>query len=333
MFTSFLVFSMIGAVKYCTGAYQLPETRRLHGGSNNYQPKSSHCVSPSSAYLENTIPRRQFSSLLVGAAGLSSPNCILGASSAQATTGNLAEKLSQRDPAALVNSIFNIPPQNQVYPEFMRGRWKISCSYSGFLFPSKKISRERLIANSQIPGFQKCSIVTLSDLGKDSFEYTLSVDPISGTEDRVESLTTQVNSNLGYTAVSAVKYNPIANPNRISIDFVEYRTRNAERIELFLNGRESEWIPETKTFVCSEYLRQVTFGTGSTVGVPRQAVTNYAHFWTWKQNVENPGLISGNLLTAAYLDPQDSMFFDEPSRPVAVYSHILKGSAAVETTP
>jgi hypothetical protein len=264
-------------------------------------------------------------SLLVGAAGLSSSNLLLPPDAATAATGSLATKLSKQDPAALVSSIFNIPPSTQVYPEFLRGTWQVTCRYGGYLFPSQKIPREQLTANAQIPGFQKCSIVALSDVGKESFDYTLSIDEATGVEDRATSLTTQINANLGYSAVSEILYNPKSNPNRLSIDFVEYRTRNAERIELFVNGRESEFVPETQVFVCSEYLRQVTFGTGSTVGVPRQAATNYAHFWTWKKNADDPSVVTGNLLTAAYLDPQDPLFFDEPSRPVAVYSHVLKG--------
>jgi hypothetical protein len=98
------------------------------------------------------------------------------------------------------------------------------------------------------------------------------------------------------------------------------------------NGRESELIDRTEEngskrqiFVCSEFVQQVTFGTGSQVGVPRQVGTNYAHFWTWKETPGNANAdkLTGNLLTAAYLDPQDSLFFDEPSKPVAVYSHLI----------
>lgn len=325
--TFWFIIAVIRMAYNCAG-HQL---RRPRGSSRCHNSKlnlKDHRNDPWSSREASTIPRRDFSSVLVGIVGMSTPNYILGTSSSQAASGTLASKLSQRDPAVLVNSMFNIPPQSQVYPDFMRGTWKVRCSYSGFLFPSKRISRERLIGNSQVPGFQKCSIVSLADVGKDSFQYTLSIDPASGAEDRIESLTTQINSNLGYDAVSAVKYDAKSNPNRISIDFEEYRTRNAERVELFANGRESEWIPETNTFVCGEYLRQVTFGTGSTVGVPRQVATNYAHFWTWKQNAENPTMITGNLLTAAYLDPQDNLFFDEPSRPVVVYSHVLEGVKA-----
>ena len=54
-------------------------------------------------------------------------------------------------------------------------------------------------------------------------------------------MNTQIDSNLGYSAVQKVLYDN-KKPNRISIDFVEYKTKNAERIELFVNGRESESI-------------------------------------------------------------------------------------------
>jgi hypothetical protein len=126
-----------------------------------------------------------------------------------------------------------------------------------------------------------------------------------------------------------VIYNPTQNPNRLSIEFVPYRTINAERIELFCNAREQSNSPDDDSlFCCAEYVRQVTFGTGSTVGVPRQVSTNYANFYTYQRTTNdddqmsgNGGVITGNLLTTAYLDPQDPQYFQEPSKPVVVYSH------------
>lgn len=257
---------------------------------------------------------------------------------AQAASLSLAQKLSLRDPSALSNSVFNIPPSTQVYPEFMRGSWNVTLQYGGYIFPSKNIPRSRLTTNAQVPGFQKCSIAALSDVGKEVVHYTLNIDETTGIEDRQTSLTTSIDDHLGYSAVQEVLYNPKSNPNRLSVVFIGYKTTNAERIELFCNGRESELIkPQTQVddngnvqtkgniFVSSEYIRQVTFSGGSQVGIPRQVGTNYAHFWTWK---EVPGsdnkVMTGNLLTACYLDPQDSMFFEEPSKPVAVFSHVIK---------
>lgn len=237
----------------------------------------------------------------------------------------LAARLAQRDPSLLTNSIFNIPPPVQIYPPFLRGSWNVTSEFRGYLFPSKRISRERLIKNFDIPGFQKCSIAAACDIGKNLVNYIIRIDETTGWEDRVSTLSGQVDAFLGYEAVEQVIYDARTNPNRISIDFSDYRTRNAERIELFCNARESEYIPEENLFVCSEYIKQVTFGGSSKYGVARQVAGNYAHFWTWRRPPETMDACSlnGNLLTAAYLDPQDPLFFEEPLLPVAIYSHSL----------
>ena len=293
----------------------------------SFNNKVAHSWTPPVNGFEE-ITRRDFASKgLIGSSVLASL-----ALPADAASPSLAQKLSLRDPSALTNSVFNIPPSTQVYPQFMRGSWNVTLQYSGYIFPSQRIPRSRLTTNPQIPGFQKCSIAALSDVGKEVVHFTLKIDEITGFEDRKTSLTTSINDHLGYPAVEDIIYNPKANPNRLSLVFYGYKTTNAERIELFCNGRESELIKSENglegrgdIFVCSEYVRQVTFSGGSQVGIPRQVGTNYAHFWTWK---EIPGsgndMITGNLLTACYLDPQDSMFFEEPSKPVAVFSHVIK---------
>ena len=189
--------------------------------------------------------------------------------------------------------------------------------------PSKKI-----VSNVSIPGFQKLSIAQVGDVGRELTNYKMKIDPSSGLQDRKISLSTSINAHLGDEAVREVVYDVKDNPNRLSIDFIKQRTRNANRIELFCNARESELVSAESSasgqtvFVCSEYIRQVTFGLSQEFGVARQVVGNYAHFWTWR-NGNDDKTITGNLLTAAYLDPQDPMFFEEPSKPVVVYSHDL----------
>jgi hypothetical protein len=269
-----------------------------------------------------------------------------------ATTTGLARRLSLRDPSQLKNSVFNIPPKAQVYPDFLRGQWDVTMKYRGFLFPSTSIPKEKLVSDVSIPGFQKLSIAQVADVGRELTTYQMSIDPVTGFEDRSISLTTSINAHLGYDAVREILYNRKDNPNRISIDFIPNRTRNANRIELFCNARESELVvvPRAPTsssasssssqtdtatiFVCSEHIRQVTFGLSQEFGVARQVVGNYSHFWTWKEDKNNQvnndddppsksTIITGNLLTAAYLDAQDALFFEEPSKPVVVYSHDL----------
>ena len=235
---------------------------------------------------------------------------------------SLAVKLSKKDPSALKNSIFNVPPSAQTFPDWMKGSWQVTSKFGGYLFPSQTIPRDRLTQDFDIPGFQKCSIAATSDVGLDRVDYQMTILE-NGLEDRQSTLASQINAYLGYKAVAHVLYDEKSNPNRLSVDFVDYKTINAERIELFCNGREREIVERdgVHRFLHSEYIRQVTFGTGSTVGVPRQVGGNYGHFWTWRQ--VDDAHMTGNLLTAAYLDPQDSLFFNEPSKPVAVYSHIL----------
>ena len=241
----------------------------------------------------------------------------------------LAAKLSKRDASVLKNSVFNIPPSAQTYPKFMYGQWDVSLRFSGYLFPSQSITKENIISNVNIPGFQKCSIASIADVGRELTTYRMSINQNNNNngllEDRVESFKSSIGAHLGYDAVDNVIYDPSSNPNRISINFVKNRTRNAERIELFCNARESELVPNPNNsnlsiFVSSEYIRQVTFSLSQEFGVARQVIGNYAHFWTWKE-VEDGQSMTGNVLTACYLDPQDPMFFQEPSKPVAVYSH------------
>jgi len=58
-----------------------------------------------------------------------------------AISEGLASKLSKRDPAALKNSVFNIPPGPQVYPDFMRGNFDVTMKFRGFIFPSTTIPK------------------------------------------------------------------------------------------------------------------------------------------------------------------------------------------------
>jgi hypothetical protein len=186
------------------------------------------------------------------------------------SVGGLARRLSSRDPTQLKNQIFNIPPKTpQIYPPFARGVWDVTMTFAGYTFPSTTISKNQLISNANVPGFQKLSIAMIGDVGKATSSYILDIDTSTGYENRILSYTSSIQSHLGYNAIRDIKYNPNDNsPNRLSIDFIPQRTRNANHIELFCNARESELLllPTTTSsttaassvFVCSEHIRQVT---------------------------------------------------------------------------
>jgi len=322
-------------------AVVVANSRRKYCRSNNNNKLLD--ASSEDAATQQKVHRRQIITATAAAALV--VGLLPQSPSHAASSDSLGTRLAQRDASVLQNRLFNVPPAAQVYPDWMRGDWRVQSQFLGYLFPSTTISKPRLTQNySGVAGFQKCSIAVTADVGKENVHYNFRIDPATGLEDRAFNFQQQIDAYLGYKAVQSVIYDGNKNPNRLSIDFVDYRTTNAERIELFCNARESEQYYNTDNnnpvFVCAEYVRQVTFGTGSTVGVPRQVATNYANFWTWRRATNNDGdnattttrpTLKGNLLTCAYLDPQDPMYFDEPKKPVAVYSHQLTAEPIATT--
>ena len=96
-------------------------------------------------------------------------------------------------------------------------------------------------------------------------------------------------------------------------------TVNAERVELFLNSRETEE-PSPELFYLSESVRQVTFSAGQR----RQVVGEYAHFWSFRRVSETR--VDAVVVTAVYADPlQLERLFVKVggSRPLVVFSHGL----------
>ena len=76
----------------------------------------------------------------------------------------------------------------------------------------------------------------------------------------------------------------------------------------------------------------MTFSLSQEYGIARQVIGNYAHYWTWKEDntmttttdaTAATTKMTGNLLTAVYLDAQDPLYFNEPSKPIVIYSHDL----------
>jgi len=87
-------------------------------------------------------------------------------------------------------------------------------------------------------------------------------------------------------------------------------------------------------FVCSEHnIRQVTFSLSqeyiwhSTSG-HWQLLCTLLEKWkeedtTTTTTTDATNKMTGNLLTAVYLDSQDPLYFNEPSKPIVIYSHDL----------
>jgi hypothetical protein len=68
-----------------------------------------------------------------------------------------------------------LPPAAQVYPDWMKGTWRVTSSFRGYVFPSDKIPKTTSTQDYDVPGFQKCSIAETCDVGKENVSWELRV--------------------------------------------------------------------------------------------------------------------------------------------------------------
>ena len=55
----------------------------------------------------------------------------------------------------------------------MEGRWRCSATFQGFQFPNEKISKQRVVAETDLPGFTKLSIARFGDVGREKTDFEL----------------------------------------------------------------------------------------------------------------------------------------------------------------
>ena len=196
------------------------------------------------------------------------------------SAAGLAERLSARDAKLLTKPAGMLAPPEAAWPTWLDGEWRASLSFAGYELPSKDlIPRADLFAEGNVPGFQKCSVAFIPDVGKENVSFpmrwTRDKDNVVR-EDREFNLRSAIRGGLGYDAIERIDYkadpmtpNPFLNPNRLALKFASGLTNNAERIELFVTSRETEQ-PSPDLFIMSEGLRQVTFSASTKAGVARQ---------------------------------------------------------------
>ena len=170
------------------------------------------------------------------------------------------------------------------------------------------------------------SIAQFADVGSEvSYERKYARDSSDSVvrEDRAFNLNATICAHL--RDPSAVTKLSFSDKNRATIE-LKKGGRNGERLELFTNSRKSQNVDES-LFLCSESIRQVTLGspTFSNPTIPRIVIGEYQHFWTYTRTSDDDeaSAVSANVLTAAYVEPQDPMFQDTFNDPVIVYSHNL----------
>ena len=115
-----------------TYALSIEHQTKKHQSINNINN------SPQTYTRRDVVDQIKRASTIATATAISSS---IPSTSYAAISEGLASKLSKRDPAALKNSVFNIPPGPQVYPDFMRGKFDVTMKFRGFIFPSTMIPK------------------------------------------------------------------------------------------------------------------------------------------------------------------------------------------------
>ena len=142
----------------------------------------------------------------------------------------------------------------------MEGDWRCVETFKGFEFPSKKISKARVVADTDLPGFTKLSIARFGDVGKDNVVYELSFRSDSSGAVRERYASNVASSLTAHTGdpglVFGVDYDALKNPNRatINININSRAGRNGQRVEIFVNSRRAEELSE-EIFLCAESVR------------------------------------------------------------------------------
>jgi len=245
---------------------------------------------------------------------------------AGAATLSLRDTLAARDAALLKKPFLSARPGPQAFPDWLEGTWRCEASFRGYEFPSKTISKARVVANTDLAGFTKLSVARFGDVGRESTVYDVAFARSGGRvyEDLSGNLRRSLAAHAGGDdgLVRSVDYDAGKNPNRVTVDLRE-GGRNGERIELFVNARRDEALGDD-FFLNAESIRQMTLG-GPTLQNPTQpriVISEYQHYYTWRRL--GPDAVKCNVLTAVYVVPQDNMFPEAFDLPVVVYAHDLR---------
>lgn len=212
------------------------------------------------------------------------------------------------------------------YPDWLEGTWQAEASLDKVANPLGR----RFVTRST-PGVTKASMLAaLPDVGagmdgrtvRFQMRFVRRVEEGGVVADRPFNLAQLDNAFLGYEAVTSVMYNPLENPTRLSITYTTPRKDTAaqsndiRKAEIFVNNRTSEL--DRGTFTALETFRQVNQAK------QQGAVFDYAVISQFRQQPDAPDHIAVRQRTAAFLTPQDPLFFDAGAKAVGLYDYTLK---------
>ena len=109
--------------------------------------------------------------LLVAAA--SSAFAGLGVQPASSAS-SLKAKLDAQDASLLTKPRVSGAPPEAAYPAWLAGEWQAQLGFAGYELPAKDlILRKDLFAETNVPGFTKCSVAMFPDIGKERVSFPM----------------------------------------------------------------------------------------------------------------------------------------------------------------
>ena len=223
-------------------------------------------------------------------------------------------------------SLFNIPPTELIYPNWILGDWESNYKFDGAGF-TDKLDFKILSKDVNIAGFRKYSVAFMPDIGQDF-----------NTKMRFINRNNKVVEDLQYNLISIIEtqqknvnckvhdfvYDPTNNPNRLGFKYDDNKGNG--QIEIFINDRKNtlkdNYYKSITTLRQSSVRRRedLLSSNGGLKYAASQVLCYYAIETTLNYN-KNDDQIDGIFRIFSYLQPQDSLYFILPDRPVSFFQY------------
>ncbi|KAL6758278.1 hypothetical protein V8C86DRAFT_2598778 [Haematococcus lacustris] len=217
------------------------------------------------------------------------------------------------------------------YPSWLEGTWAVSASFQGAGFPlgSRFISKA-------VPGVTKGSmLMAMADVGAAQdvnclWHIRFLRTPLGVVADRSFNVQQQADALLGYEAVKSVEYEPDVNPTRLAVVWATPRRSEGpasfdmRKAEVFINNRSSDPLNDSPcSWSCSELYRQVSQAARQGSVGDYQVITKFVAA-SGVDVCDTAAGVEAQMRVAAFLQPQDALYFETGGKAVAVYDYRMQ---------
>ncbi|KAJ9512178.1 hypothetical protein QJQ45_012674 [Haematococcus lacustris] len=149
----------------------------------------------------------------------------------------------------------------------------------------------------------------------------------------------QADALLGYEAVKSVEYEPDVNPTRLAVVWATPRRNEGpasfdmRKAEVFINNRSSDPLNDSPcSWSCSELYRQVSQAARQGSVGDYQVITKFVAA-SRVDVCDTAAGVEAQMRVAAFLQPQDALYFETGGKAVAVYDYRMQLSRVPPPPP